>query len=254
MTCKKEERSERGAAFVELALAIPILLLLGFYFYDVSITALCRIWQQSTVGQFVRSIEKPPVVAEMITIGANQQLTVRPLSDSELGTEYMPRLVDQLTLYLSKIASGAASIPNGAAIQLHLIDIDTGENNSASAGYPKRDVLALNNPFFTSAASARCFDDQGGGSGVRRPLASYAEERMQIILNAQRENLPPFGTNLFDIPMYNPVSREMEYLDSYLEIKPLLFVMLCSRPFRFFSSSPVTSLHTVFFDKEVQFQ
>lgn len=243
---------ERGAAFVELAIAIPLFLLIGLYFYDLSVTALSRIWQQSTIGQFVRSIEKPPIRARMFSVRSEQELSIAPLSDDELATSYFPRLLEQLDFYMSNIGSGASRMTHGTAAQLYFLDIDTGETNAELAGYPTGARLAMNDSFVTNASSEECFGDSRGV--LETALNSYSMRRIQRILESKSRNLPPFGTNLFEVPIYNPVLRKMEYIDSYLEMKPLLFVLLCSNPFRFFSSAPITTLHTVFFDQEIQFQ
>jgi len=243
---------ERGAAFVELVIALPLLLFIGFYFYDLSVTSLSRIWQQSTIGQFVRSIEQPPIRAKMFSVQSQQELLIAPLSDDELSTSYFPRLIEQLEFYMSNIGSGASRITHGAAAQLYFIEIDTGEMNAESAGYPTGAQLAMNDAFVTTPSSQGCFGDSR--DVLETALNSYSMSRIQRILESKNKNLPPFGTNLFEVPIYNPVLRKMEYIDSYLEMKPLLFVLLCSNPFRFFSSTPITTLHTVFFDQEVQLQ
>lgn len=236
-----------GAALVELAIVLPLFILVGFYFYDLSVTSLCKIWQQSTVGQLVRSIENPPILAEMKNVGGSQQLSIGALSDTELDADYFPRLLDQMTFYLSRIGSGASAVPHGAALQLFFFTINT---QGSDAGHATGARLARGNSFVTTPESAKCFGEQQ--ASFETALSAFSQERVQMILDSKRRGLPPFGTNLFDVPIYNPLIREFQNIDSYLELKPLLFVSLCSRPFRFFSSEPVTSLHTIFFDQEVQ--
>lgn len=253
----KRSIRERGVAFVEAAIILPLFVLIFALFWDVAVTLICRIRHQSALVQVAVDFRRTPLHALIDTTGAFPQLVVSQASGDLLTgpsgvlQEFNKMVGDSL----QQAGTGASYVQNSVMSELWFVHVCTdasvacpGGGGPGSAYDAEVAGTASGAPAteFTQPIDARCFD---GVPNFRDRFTEWKKTHIETILKTGSDpGAIPFGTMLFDV---NTGPLAIGRVLQYLEWRPLMFVAVCSDPPQMMASEPTVSYFVHFFDKQV---
>lgn len=264
-----------GLAFVEFAVLLPFFLLLFSLAWGQLVNLICKIRQEATALQLSINFQDSALKA---AIDATTNPEVPQLKLSELGVTSIAELTDidsgflpRFNRLFNNIISNSGSfsnlVENNVAIELWYVHICTGLTSSSpppecllpnSAGNAYSPHVAGDSPdvsppqpqrFFTAPGGNACFGAPGSAryNRIKAQFDAYVTSQKQIILaNALNK---PFGVEIIKVPGVGGVGE----IDSYLPLRPIVFMAMCSAPPAIIPQEPAVTITTMFLDGGLSF-
>lgn len=243
MTVLNIDQNSQGSALVELAIVLTCYLMLFFWFWDTAAKAI-MIQRQEILGFLITSdyVEAP------LKLESNEDGTVsaNKLDDTAANT-YMNNIIVDFRSQASELGAGADYVSTNMMMELHYLSIHSPEDSiplgeTRNDGYPYADSRAGDATYAGSTNSSDCFD-----SGDSTQFSDYVTTKINRLLNYDINNDPPIGTKAYETQWAGSTAER------YVKFKPIIFMMMCSKPPRVFTSESIKTFRVFFPPKEVGF-
>ncbi len=281
----------RGGALVEFALAVPILLVTLLGFWDTMLLAITEVRHWSSMIQVALNVDKAPLkLQQVIDVNAGLVgISTRRLSALPVPTAGIT--IDELRHpsegFLSRIrtiyqgamdhsGTGASYFKHDVAVELWYISACT-EAVGPCASRPlgtyagasvAGDYGTTPTPvrFFhgTTPNSTPCFPPENSPAygAAQNRFTNFVKAQIQQFSDSQTPptdptNPPPtyqlpVANKLLDVATGSPTIGQ---ITEYVEYRPVVFLMACTRPPTFFrQDEPLYTFHTYFPDREVSIE
>jgi hypothetical protein len=234
---------EFGSVEFEVLLAAGLLIAIALLFWDVAVSIVVRQRQEMVAFIMATDFMNPPLKVTQAGTGAAD---IETLTDAEADT-FLDTLITDARSEFQTIGSGAGSVTNNVMMELHYLSIyNTGDAippaEIRTSGYAYGSTRKGSDNYAGSSNAADCFDSDDGAE-----FDAFVTEKLNRITDYDVATDPPIGTKVYEAEIDGAT------VTRYLEQKPILFIMMCSKPPRVAQSSSILTFRVLFPPKEVRF-